>query len=267
LEVKHVKSNLILYFSFMKIIGKIESGLVLMLAVLLLVTSCNNRAIMFRTKRDYPFEDPAKIPDIKEYRISQNDRIDIQITPNKGAMLIESNTVVNNALSGRRSYIVEFDGSIKIPLLGRIKIEGLTTREAELMIEERMRSYFVDPYVTIDILNKRIILFPGSSGIARIITLDNPNTTLLEAIAGSGGIGAEGKANRIKLIRGDLKNPKIYLIDLSTIEGINKAGIVLEGDDIIYIEPRNDFAANINQRIAPSLGLINLLITTYLILK
>jgi polysaccharide export outer membrane protein len=223
---------------------------------------------MFRTKHNYPFEDPANIPDVKEYRISENDRVEIQIIPNKGALLIEYNNALNNVTNnGRRSYVVEFDGTIKIPILGRIKINGLTIREAELMIEERMRAFYVDPYVTIDILNKRIILFPGSSGTAKIIVLENPNTTLLEAIAGSGGIGFEGKAHRIKLIRGDLKNPKIYLIDLSTIEGINKAGIVLEGNDIIYIEPRNDYAANLFQRIAPSLGLVNLLFTAYILLK
>ncbi|MFN5318263.1 MAG: polysaccharide biosynthesis/export family protein [Bacteroidia bacterium] len=223
---------------------------------------------MFRTKHNYPFEDPAKIPDVKEYRISENDRVEIQIIPNNGSLLIEYNNALNNAANnGRRSYIVEFDGTIKIPILGRIKINGLTIREAELMIEERMRAFYVDPYVTIDILNKRIILFPGNSGTAKIILLENPNTTLLEAIASSGGIGIDGKAHRIKLIRGDLKNPKIYLIDLSTIEGINKAGIVLEGNDIIYIEPRNDYTANLFQRIAPSLGLINLLFTAYIILK
>jgi polysaccharide export outer membrane protein len=250
----------------MKLPSKIGSTLVLMLATLLLVTSCNNRAIMFRTKHNYPFEDPAKIPDVKEYRISENDKVEIQVTPNKGATLIEYSSVVNNTSNGRRSYVVEFDGTIKIPILGRIKIQGLTTREAELMIEERMRSFYVDPYVTIEILNKRIILFPGNSGAAKIIALENPNTTLLEAIAYSGGIGLEGKANRIKLIRGDLKNPKIYLIDLSTIEGINKAGIVLEGNDIIYIEPRNDFALNVFQRIGPYLSLITILATTYIII-
>ena len=251
----------------MKLLSKVGSTLVLMLATLLLVTSCNNRAIMFRTKHNYPFEDPAKIPDVKEYRISENDKIELQVTPNKGAVLIEAYNLVSNQNNARRSYIVEFDGTIKIPILGRVKISGLTAREAELMIEERMRSFYVDPYVTIEILNKRIILFPGSSGTAKIILLENPNTTLLEAIASSGGIGFDGKAHRIKLIRGDLKNPKIYLIDLSTIDGINKAGIVLEGNDIIYIEPRNDYTANLFQRIAPSLGLINLIFTAYIVLK
>ena len=53
----------------------------------------------------------------------------------------------------------------------------------------------------------------------------------------AGGLADKGRAARIKLIRGDLADPEVYLIDLATIEGISQADIILQANDIIYVEP------------------------------
>jgi polysaccharide export outer membrane protein len=242
-------------------IAKLLSWLILLLTVGM--TSCNNRAIMFKTKKNYPFDDFSTISSSREYKIGLNDMLDIQIVPNKGATLIEGGGTegsVGPASNSNKSIIsvVEFDGTVKLPMLGRIQINELTIREAELMLEERLKQFYVDPYITIKITNKRIILFPGESGSAKVLTLTNQNTNLLEALASAGGVSVNGKANRIKLIRGDLKNPKVYLIDLSTIEGMKKADMVLQGNDIIYIEGRNDYAQNFVSRLSPYLIILNL---------
>jgi polysaccharide export outer membrane protein len=63
------------------------------------------------------------------------------------------------------------------------------------------------------------------------------------------GIPGSGKAHRIKLIRGEKANPEVYLIDLSTIDGMKKGDIVLQGNDIIYVEPVNDYITNFTTRI------------------
>ena len=222
---------------------------------------------MFKTKKNYPFDDFSTISSSREYKIGLNDMLDIQIVPNKGATLIEganietssgginAGTVSQNKIV---SSVIEFDGTAKLPMLGRIQMKDLSIRDAELMLEERLKQFYVDPYVTIKITNKRVVLFPGESGNARVVNLLNQNTTLLEALALSGGVSPNGKANRIKLIRGDLKNPQIYLIDLSTIDGMKKADMTLQGNDIIYVEPRNDYTLNFVNRISPYLILLNL---------
>lgn len=215
---------------------------------------------MFKTKRIYPFDDASKMPDTREYKIAVNDELTISISPNKGATILES-TEVN---SGRGvAATVDYDGSIKLPILGRIKISNLTVREAELLMEDLLKTYYVDPYVTIKVLSKRVILFSGAAGAARVVPLPYQNMNLLEVLAISGGIPATGKAHRIKIIRGDLKNPQIFLIDLSKIENLKKSELIVQGDDIIYIDFRNDIAQNILNRIGPTIGLINLGVTAY----
>jgi polysaccharide export outer membrane protein len=244
-------------------IAKILTWLVVPL--LISMSSCNNRAIMFKTKKNYPFDDFSKISDSREYKIGLNDILEIQIVPNKGAVLIDGGSLdasggnVNTSIQNRPiNSVVEFDGTTKLPMLGRVQMKDLSIRDAELMMEERLKQFYVDPYVTIKIVNKRVIVFPGEGGAARVLQLSNQNTNLLEALALVGGVSMNGKANRIKIIRGDLKNPQVYLVDLSTIEGMKKANMTLQGNDIIYIEGRNDYAQNFLNRIGAYLALANL---------
>jgi polysaccharide export outer membrane protein len=219
--------------------------------------------MMFRTKTNYPFEDLSKIPDTREYKIATNDELNIIINPNKGASLLEGGEGGLNKISAT----VDFDGTIKLPVLGRVKITDLTAREAELLMENLLKTFYVDPYVTLKIQNKRVILFSGAAGSARVIPLQHQNMNLLEVLAISGGIPSTGKAHKIKIIRGNLKNPQIFLIDLSKIESLKTSDLSVQGDDIIYVDFRNDYVQNFLTRIAPSLGLINLAVTTYFLLN
>ena len=143
----------------------------------------------------------------------------------------------SQAMSGGMRYKVGFDGTVKMPLLGYVKLQGLTVRDAELFLEEKFSSFYNKPFVLLEVSNRKVIIFPGNEGAAKVVPLVNENTTLLEALAQAGGISNVGKAYKVKLIRGDLKNPQIYLIDLSTIDGMKHADLVLQSNDIIYVEP------------------------------
>jgi polysaccharide export outer membrane protein len=113
----------------------------------------------------------------------------------------------------------------------------------------------------------RVYIFPGGTGgSARVLNLSHPNTTLFEAIAQVGGISS-GRANRIKLIRGDLRTPQIFLIDLSTLDGMKKADLYLQANDIIYIEPRNQVPTQIISVLTPYLALFSTLLLIYSIIK
>ena len=196
-------------------------------------------SIMLKTGRNYSFSKPDSLPRY-EYKIAPNDILSFKMFSNDGFKLIDMATIggISNiqARSAGISYLVEHDGLVKLPILGRIKIDGLTIREAELMLEEKYVTFYNSPFVILKATNRRVIIFPGTGSTARVINLSNTNTTLMEALALAGGIST-GKAKRIKLIRGDMRDPKVYLIDLSTIEGMKQANMVIQANDIIYVEP------------------------------
>jgi polysaccharide biosynthesis/export protein len=243
---------------------------IIFISVAFLLGSCNNRSIMFKTGMKYEFDDMSQMTVIQQYKIGVNDELSVQVSPNNGSSLLEASSNSTN-VTGQLGYttsIVDYDGTLKLPVLGSVNVLGLTNREAELLLEERYRSYFVNPFVKVQVTNKRVILFPGESGSARVVNLRNQNTTLLEALASSGGIPANGKAHKVKLIRKDETGiTRIYLIDLSKINGLYSANTVLQGNDIVYVEPRNDYLLNFASRSAGYFFVFNTLLLLNSLLK
>ncbi|MFW6351649.1 MAG: hypothetical protein ACOC2E_04630 [Bacteroidota bacterium] len=78
----------------------------------------------------------------------------------------------------------------------------------------------------------------------------------------AGGI-ADGRAGKVKLIRGDLDDPQVFLIDLSTLEGVRNAEMVLQANDIIYVEPRERVPQRIMETIGPYLSLLSSALIIY----
>lgn len=242
-------------------------------ALLLFFSSCGwlNPSIMLKTGKDYKYATKLDSTDSSNYKISPNDILRFSIYSNDGFKLIDLTSLNNTNLNaGVRfesgiQYLVESDGTVKLPILGRTMLSGLTIREAETMLEEKYSSFYVKPYVMLSVNNKRVIVFPGSAGDAKVIPLVNTNTTLIEALALAGGIADDGKARMVKLIRENKDKHDVYLIDLSTIDGIKSASTVLQANDIIYIEPRRRYTNKLLQEVAPIISLLTsaFIIITY----
>lgn len=172
-----------------------------------------------------------------DYVIKKNDLLTIDIFTNGGEKLIDPNPEMVNSTTGNPDtqsevlYLVGLDGLVKFPLIGQLKVEGLTVRQAEQMIEKEFEFYYKDPFVHLKVKNKRVIVLGDPGG--QVISLENENTTLVEVIALAKGVHNTGKATNIRVLRGD----KTMLIDLSTIEGFKSGNMIINPGDIVYIEP------------------------------
>lgn len=219
---------------------------------------------MLRTGPDYPYSEFPEIQD-KEYRLAADDRIAVRMFTNDGSGLI--NVAAGSSVmvgSGTTLDIkLESDGFAKLPLFGRTYLEGLTIRQAEMLIEDKFSEFYNNPFVLLEVTNKRVMIFAGSN--TSVVPLLNDNTTLFEVLAMSGGVPEEGKADKIKLIRGDLKSPEVYIIDLSTLSGMKHANLVLQANDIIYIEVRKDRIGKVLAEIAPYIAILTTVVSTVLI--
>jgi len=238
-----------------------------LLVVAVILSSCHsiNPSVMFKTGKDFKYsEQPKEV--LKEYKIAANDLLEFKLYTNDGFKLIDITSLNSEGQisSGAvYSYKVEFDGTVKLPIVNRIKLEGMTIREAELLLEDTYSKEYIKPFVLLSISNRRVIIFPGFGGSAKVITLINDNTTLIEALAIAGGITQRGKAQKVKLLRGNLKNPEVFLIDLSTIDGIKQADLVMQANDIIYVEPSADIATGLANQVAPYISLITSVVFIY----
>jgi len=248
-----------------------------LLLLLLAMPGCRilNPSIMLQTPKDYVYDtlkmDSAAY-NAQEYRIAPNDLIEFRLYANDGFTLINLTTLNNrdNIIQNQNlfQYQVNNYGMAKLPIIGDISLSGYTLRQAEDTLEARYSQYYVDPYSMLRVVNKRVIVYPGNDGAAKVVTLANNNTTLLEALALTGGIPESGKAYDIKLIRnnGNPANPDVYHMNLSKIEGIAQANIIVQANDIIYVEPRKYYARETLREITPILSLVTsafLLITLF----
>ena len=74
-------------------------------------------------------------------------------------------------------------------------------------------------------------------------------------------------ASRIKIIRGDLKNPKIYLVNLSTIAGVKDADLIMQAGDIIYVDPFINYASIVTSDITGILSILTTGVLVYSLVK
>ncbi|QQR94986.1 MAG: polysaccharide biosynthesis/export family protein [Bacteroidota bacterium] len=149
---------------------------------------------MFKTKKDFVSQPDRTIGNV-EYKIAPNDILSVSVYTNEGIKLIDltanSNSLndatnVNTAMNGSNQYTVDIDGFVKLPIIGKIKIQNLTTREADKLLEQQYATYYNKPFVITKVLNRRVLVFPGEGGAGRVVTLTNENTTLIEGLALAG---------------------------------------------------------------------------------
>lgn len=235
-----------------------------LIIVSLFIASCNiNPSVMFKVPSNFEYDVDQTIGNI-EYRVSPNDIVGMNVYTNDGFKLIDITTSAESITSRISStsnnsavqYLVEPDGMIKLPIIGKFKIAGLTIREAEKSLEDKFASFYNKPFVILRVVNRRVTVFPGTGGSGRVVNLDNESTTVIEALALAGGITNTGKAKKIKLIRGDLRSPKVILIDLSTLEGLKQGNLLLQANDIIYVEPVPRLSQEVLTQITPIVGII-----------
>ncbi len=178
----------------------------------------------------------------KQYVIQPNDLLDIKVHTNKGERIIDPNYELQKDINqnlqqqqNRPLFQVFENGTVKFPMIDTVKIVGMSIRDAELYLEKKYSSYYKDAFVTLDYQNKRVVVLGAPGG--QVIPLESENMSIIEVIALAGGIDQGGKAHNLRLIRGDLHNPQVFLINLSTIEGMRTSMTSALPGDVIYIEP------------------------------
>ena len=242
-----------------------KNPIALLLASLMLWSSCTiNSHVMLKTPKDFVFDTPPDIP-IDEYLVSVNDILQFRLFANDGFQLIDiaSGQAGKGAQSAifsqnnRINYIVQADSLVRLPILGEINIVGKTITEAEATLQAEYSKFYVEPFIILTISNKRVIVFPGTGSSAQVVNLPNNNTTLIEVLALTGGISRNGKANRIKVVRNTNEKKEIYLIDLSIIEGIKAGSMIVQANDIIYVEPNSNLAREALSDITPIVSLMS----------
>ena len=144
-----------------------------------------------------------------------------------------------------QQYLVNNDGTIDFPVLGVLKIGGLTKGEAEDLIREKLGDYLKEsPIVTVRMTNYKISVL-GEVQRPGVFTISNEKVNIFEALAMAGDLTIWGMRDNVKLIREDADGQrKIVNLDLTKADIIANPYYYLQQNDILYVTPNKTKAKN-----------------------
>ena len=189
-------------------------------------------------------------------RIMPKDQLTISVNTTTPEASLPFNLLLQNEYTQGRSmsaagvlmpYLVDNDGYITFPGLGRLKVAGLTKSEAEKLIFEKIRPYMAEnenPVVIVRMSSYSVSVLgevarPGSFQVSR------EKITILEALAQAGDLTIYGVRDKVKLIREDITGKKqIVNLNLNDANLVNSPYYYLQQNDVVYVEPNKVKAQN-----------------------
>lgn len=151
--------------------------------------------------------------------------------------VVNSNIGLNaNANQLRQTYLVDVNGNIEFPVIGTIKIGGMTRIEVTEMLKERISEYVKDPIVNVRLINFTVTVL-GEVNRPGTYTIQDERISMTEALGLAGDLTIYGKRNNVFLIREIDGQKKYAKYDLTSISVVNSPVYYLSQNDVIYVEP------------------------------
>ena len=224
------------------------------LLVVMLLTSCGSSNVAYFQNSDNVNYEASAIQ--YDARIMPKDELTISINTTTPDASLPFNLLLQNSYTSGKTmsssgilmpYLVDNLGYINFPVIGRVKVGGLTKSECEQFILEKIRPYMAEsenPVVTVRMSSYSVSVLgevtrPGSFLVSR------EKITILEALAQAGDLTIYGVRDRVKLIREDATGKKVIVkLDLTDANIINSPYYYLQQNDVVYVEPNKVKAQN-----------------------
>ncbi|WP_257668504.1 polysaccharide biosynthesis/export family protein [Parapedobacter tibetensis] len=198
----------------------------------------------------------VKLPEYHEPIIQVDDILHITIQTLDG-----SSTAAINQFSGGTSdagsqatpmsgaapggYLVDEEGQVTIPILGRLQVAGLTTSEVRRRITKDASRYFNDPTVQVRFSNFKITVI-GEVAKPATYTVPNEKVTILDVLGMAGDLTIHGKRDNILLVRENNGEKEFIRFNLNSQDIFNSPYFYLKQNDVIYVEPGKGKIASTN---------------------
>ncbi len=220
-----------------------------------------------RNFRDVPASGSTQedIENRVELQIQPKDllRIDVESVDPQAALPFNQAAEMSNAAQANnqniqlfQGYLVDEDGYVDIPLLGRIEAAGQTIESLQFLIRGRLREYLRDPVVNVRFLNFKVTIL-GEVFQPGVVLLPNSRVTILDAIGMAGDLTDYANRDNILIVREEDGIRSYERISLQDDDIFNSEYYYLKQNDVIYVDPIRARTATVSdpgQRILTYLG-------------
>lgn len=224
--------------------------------VSLFSVGCQSRARLSNTVYFNQHKDSLLAIIAKKYEptIQPGDRIIISISALDPASVaaFNLNIVATNAVSG---YIVEADGTIKLPQLGKLAVRGFTRVRLVDTLAVLVSKFVSDPTIDVQFVNYKITVL-GEVNRPGIINFPDGKVTIADAIGSSGDLTPYARKDNILVIREQEGRREFGEVNILSINAFNSPYFNLQQNDIVYIEPTKSKSLNSDQSLIRNLSVI-----------
>jgi len=205
-------------------------------------STTNNKKV---TDKDFEIDSMRNKVPIFEAVIQSNDILSIYVSSlspeassffNTISSTEKQNSSTNNSTKPNVGYLVNVEGMIEMPLIGKVKVGGLTTRIAHDTIVSRLEQFLQNPSVRINIENFRVTIL-GEVKVPGLYTINNEKLNISEALGLAGDLTIYGDRKEVLLIREENGNKTYNYIDLTRRDIFHSPLYNLHSNDVLYIKP------------------------------
>ena len=135
-------------------------------------------------------------------------------------------------------YVVDTDGNIDFPVLGKINVKNLTRWAVSDLIKSKLikGGYLTDPVVTVEFMNFKVSVI-GEVNAPGTYDIQGDKVTILEAISKARDLTIFGKRENVSVIREIEGHRTIYEVNLCSVDLFKSPAYYLQQNDIVYVEP------------------------------
>ena len=136
------------------------------------------------------------------------------------------------------AYIVDENGYIDFPVVGKLKVAGLTTGEVASLVTERVSKDVHDPYVRVEMATFRVNVM-GEVNEPGAMEVKTERYSILDALSDAGDLTQYGRRDNILLIREEDGNRTYHRLDLTSADLLTSPYYYLQQNDVVYVEPND----------------------------
>lgn len=204
------------------------------LVAIISLSSCYNyrtMRLLQENNRSLPKYTPTAYSD---YKIQVNDEIIYRLITTDETISKLISPQNSSSSQNQISYRVYTDGTIDIPFISSIHVEGLTLTEAALAIEKKFKEILPDAVVKLSLANKTFTIF-GDAG-SGIYPIYKDRLTIFQALAMSGDFNEASDRKHVRIIRNSEKGTQILEFDIRPKSIIDSKYYYIYPNDIIYVQ-------------------------------
>jgi len=236
--------------------------------IVLFFTSC-------KTKEDIVYFQNAKNfetivdTDTFQAKLKVGDMLTIYVSTLDLTVTQPYNVVIQTGTTGELiQYVIDFEGNIDFPVLGKVKLLGLTIEEAKELFKKKFEEgqLLKDPVIIINFTNFRVTV-AGAVNNPGVYAVSGERISILEALGLAGDLEIKARRDNVLVVR-DFNGSKTYTrVDLTNKEIFNSPVYYLTQNDYVYVEPNNSAisSASGDTRINTIITISSFLLTTALI--